>query len=159
MQLSKTFFVCWSLSIRNQSTNYRKNSFGSRSKNEIFNSYISVTRSENKYFKSWLRQAIGSWHSHGLFGKSGRRMAENKFMSWNLSPRRRLKTEDRSKAPWKTLITLDMLWGRHTPLIALSSLLHSIILAKEHHLSHSASIKTYHFTGLWVRCHCKMKMC
>ena len=153
--LSKTLLVCWSLSIRNKSTNHKKNSFVSRSENEIVNSYTSIRRSANKCWNSWLRLAPGSWHAHGLFGKSGRGTAENKLMSWNLSPGRRLKTEDRAKAPQKTPTTLHVLWGRDTPWIALSRLLCSVTLAKD--LSHSASTKTYHFTGLWARCHRKME--
>lgn len=103
-QLRKTLLVCSSLSIRNQTTNYKNPSFGSRSKNDIFNSHISSRRSENKYFKTWLRLAIGSWHSHGLvIWMSGRRVAENKFTCWYLSCGRKAKDGDRSKAPLENL--------------------------------------------------------
>lgn len=104
-QLRKTLLVCSPLSIRNQTTNYKTPSFGSRSKNDIFNSHISSRRSENKYFKTWLRLAIGSWHSHGLFECLAEGLQRTSSCVGISHLGERLKMETGPRLPWKTSIT------------------------------------------------------
>lgn len=152
----------WSLSITNQSTYHEKKpatlDAGQRM---IVNSNI---RSVNKYFKSWMRLATASWLSHQLFGKSDRRIRKNQVTSmWletsHLGEGLGLKTNP--TPPWKTAIGLDMIWGRCKPWTAAlrtSPLRYHSELRLEHHCPHSANIKTNHFTGLWVRHLCKIKV-
>lgn len=127
----------------------------------IVNSNI---RSVNKYFKSWMRLATASWLSHRLLGKSDRRIRKNQVTSmWletsHLGEGLGLKTNP--TPPWKTAIGLDMIWGRCKPWTAAlrtSPLHYHSELRLEHHCPHSANIKTNHFTGLWVRHLCKIKV-